>query len=244
MEAARFMNDRFYYQDQRYGAWRRLLCLGLSLLLAEPMLAREVIAIQSTATQVRGADATINQALPSANSGGAATLTVESNNGASNQRAIVQFDLSLLPNVAIKQALLVMHATASTTNGFPRTYGAYGLTSFFREPDVTWNTRVANLAWNAAGGDIGGTATSTASVAGGIGSSTPIQFDITSDVQNWYNGTPNYGTLIRDQNENSNRDPITTFGARKGTTASDAPELDVTFVQNVTNIAAVPGSGS
>jgi PQQ-like domain len=243
MEAARFMNDRFYYQDQRYGAWRRLLCLGLSLLLAEPMLAREVIAIQSTATQVRGADATINQALPSANSGGAATLTVESNNGASNQRAIIQFDLSLLPNVAIKQALLVMHATASTTNGFPRTYGAYGLTSFFREPDVTWNTRVANLAWNAAGGDIGGTATSTASVAGGIGTSTPVQFDITSDVQNWYNGTPNYGTLIRDQAENSNRDPKTTFGSRNGT-AADAPLLDVTFLQNVTNLAAVPGNGT
>src|SRR5580700_4586302 len=243
MEAARFMNDRFYYQDQRYGAWRRLLCLGLSLLLAEPMLAREVIAIQSTATQVRGADATINQALPSANSGGAATLTVESNNGASNQRAIVQFDLSLLPNVAIKQALLVMHATASTTNGFPRTYGAYGLTSFFREPDVTWNTRVANLAWNAAGGDIGGTATSTASVAGGIGTSTPVQFDITSDVQNWYNGTPNYGTLIRDQAENSNRDPKTTFGSRNGT-AADAPLLDVTFVQNVTNLAAAPDNGT
>ena len=237
------MNNPLSYKGQRYGAWQKTLCLGLSLFLAAPILAREVIAIHSTAAQVRGADATINQASPNANSGGAATLTVESNNGTSNQRAIVQFDLSLLPNVAIKQALLIMHATASTTNGFPRTYGAYGLTSFFRESDVTWNTRVANLAWNANGGDIGGTATSTASVAGGIGSSTPVQFDITSDVQNWYNGTPNYGTLLRDQAENSNRDPKTTFGSRNGT-AADAPELDVTFVQNVTNLAAVPGNGA
>jgi len=237
------MNNPLSYKGQRYGAWQKTLCLGLSLFLAAPILAREVIAIHSTAAQVRGADATINQASPNANSGGAATLTVESNNGASNQRAIVQFDLSLLPNVAIKQALLIMHATASTTNGFPRTYGAYGLTSFFRESDVTWNTRVANLAWNANGGDIGGTATSTALVVGAIGTSTPVQFDITADVQNWYNGTPNYGTLIRDQAENSNRDPKTTFGSRDGT-AADAPELDVLFVQNVTNPAAVPGDGT
>jgi len=237
------MNNPLSYKGQRYGAWQKTLCLGLSLFLAAPILAREVIAIHSTAAQVRGADATINQASPNANSGGAATLTVESNNGASNQRAIVQFDLSLLPNVAIKQALLIMHATASTTIGFPRTYGAYGLTSFFRESDVTWNTRVANLAWNANGGDIGGTATSTALVVGAIGTSTPVQFDITADVQNWYNGTPNYGTLIRDQAENSNRDPKTTFGSRNGT-AGDAPELDVLFVQNVTNPAAVPGNGT
>ena len=237
------MNNPLSYKGQRYGAWQKTLCLGLSLFLAAPILAREVIAIHSTAAQVRGADATINQASPNANSGGAATLTVESNNGASNQRAIVQFDLSLLPNVAIKQALLIMHATASTTNGFPRTYGAYGLTSFFRESDVTWNTRVANLAWNASGGDIGGTATSTAVVVGAIGTSTPVQFDITADVQNWYNGTPNYGTLIRDQAENSNRDPKTTFGSRNGT-AADAPELDVLFVQNVTNLAAAPGNGT
>jgi hypothetical protein len=242
-EATRFMNNPLSYKGQRYGAWQKTLCLGLALFLAAPILAREVIAIHSTAAQVRGADATINQASPNANSGGAATLTVESNNGASNQRAIVQFELSLLPNVAIKQALLIMHATASTTNGFPRTYGAYVLTSFFRESDVTWNTRVANLAWNANGGDIGGTATSTATVAGAIGTSTPVQFDITADVQNWYNGTPNYGTLIRDQAESSNKDPKTTFGSRNGT-AADAPELDVLFVQNVTNLAAVPGNGT
>jgi hypothetical protein len=243
MEATRFMKDGFSYKDNRYGAWQRLICVGLSLVMAEPMLAREVIAIHSTAAQVRGADATINQAQPNTNSGAAATLTVESHNAASNQRAIVQFDLSVLPNVAIKQALLLMHATSSTMNGFPRTYGAFGLTSFFRESDVTWNTRVANLTWGANGGDIGATATATASVAGGITSSTPIQFDITSEVQNWYNGTPNYGTLIKDQTENSNTGPTTIFGSRNGT-AADAPQLDVTFVQNVTNIAAAPGNGT
>ncbi|HTP45114.1 MAG TPA: DNRLRE domain-containing protein [Candidatus Acidoferrum sp.] len=240
------MNKRFSGKKHAAGApggWRRWVSLGLSLLLAAPVLAREFIAIHSTAAQVRGADATIDQANPGTNSGGAATLTVRSGSGNSNQRSIVQFDLSVLPNVAIKQALLIMHATSSTNAGFPRTYGAFGLTSFFREADVTWNTRVASLNWTASGGDFGGTATSTASVAGGISSSTPVQFDITSDVRNWYNGTPNYGTLIKDQTEGSANTPTTTFGSRNGT-AADAPELDVTFIQNVTNIAAVPGDGT
>ena len=241
-EALRFMSNLHSSKEQHYATWQKILGLALSLLLSAPLLAREVIKIQSTAAQVRGADATIDQANPGTNSGGAATLTVQSRNGNRNQRAIVQFDLSTLPNVAIKQALLILQATASTTTGFPRTYGAFGLTSFFNELNVTWNTRVAGLAWGAAGGDFGGTATATASVAGNITAATPVQFDITTDVQNWYNGTPNYGTLIKDQTEGANPAATTTFGSRNGT-AANAPELDVTFIQNVTNIAAVPGDG-
>jgi hypothetical protein len=72
------MKDRFSYHEMRYGAWQKLVCIGLSLFLAEPIVAREVIAIHSTAAQVRGADATINQKQPDTNSGAAASLTVES----------------------------------------------------------------------------------------------------------------------------------------------------------------------
>ncbi|MGA8143482.1 MAG: DNRLRE domain-containing protein [Candidatus Acidiferrales bacterium] len=235
------MNNRPSNKDQRYGAVQKILGLGLSLLLAVPLLAREVIAIHSTAAQVRGADATLDQANPATNSGGASTLTVRSLAGGANRRAIVQFDLSSLPNVAIKQALLVMHATATAGTGFPRTYDAYSLTSFFNEPDVTWNTRVANLGWNTGGGDIGGTRTGLASVPAG---SSNVQFDITADVRNWYNGTPNYGTLIKDHTESgASPGATTTFGSRNGT-AINAPELDVTFIQNVTNLAAAPGNAT
>jgi putative pyrroloquinoline-quinone binding quinoprotein len=242
MRAIRFIRTCLSGGDTRYRSWQKLVSVGLAFLLAGPLLAREVIQIHSTAAQVRGADATIDQANPGTNSGGAATLTVQSHNGNTNQRALVQFDLSSLPNVAIKQALLIMQATSSSA-GAARTYGAFGLTSFFRESDVTWNTRVAGLGWNANGGDIGGTATATASVPGGITSATPVQFDITADVQNWYNGTPNYGTLIKDQTENSGTAATTTFGSRNGT-AANAPEIDVTFLQNVTNLAATPANGT
>jgi hypothetical protein len=243
MEASRFMNRKLSRSERWYHPWEKALSLGLVLFLSSPLLARELIAIQSTATQVRAADATLDQSNPNTNSGGATTLTVRSGTLNTNERAIVEFDLSTLPNVAIKQALLIMSATSSGILGYPRTYGAYGLTSFFRQSDVTWNTRVANLGWNAPGGDFGGTATATASVPGGITSSTPIQFDITSDVRNWYNGTPNYGTLIKDQNEGSIVAATTTFGSREGT-AANAPELQVTFIQNVTNLAAAPGNAT
>jgi hypothetical protein len=242
MDAIRVKSRRFPASDKRYGMWQKALALSLSLLMAAPLMARETIAIHSTSAQVRAADATLDQANPDTNSAAATTLTVESANRGNNQRAIVEFDLSSLPNVAIKQALLVMHATSSTIVGASRTYGAYPLASFFRESDVTWNTRVANLTWGAAGGDIGGTPTATAAV-GTITSSTPVQFDISADVQNWYNGTPNYGTLIRDQAEDNFASPTTIFGSRDGT-AANAPELDVTFLQNVTNIAAIPGNAT
>jgi hypothetical protein len=242
MEGIRFIGNWFLSGDRRYAAWEKTLALTLSLFMAAPLLARETIAIHSTSSQVRGADSTLDQGNANTNTGTAATLTVESANGGKNKRAIVEFDFSSLPNVAIKQALLVMHATSSTIVGASRTYGAYPVASFSRETDVTWNTRVADLLWGAAGGDIGGTPTATASV-GTIATSTPIQFDITKDVQNWYNGTPNYGTLIRDQTENSAAAPTTMFGSREGTSAN-APEIDVTFIQNVTNLAAAPGNAT
>jgi PQQ-like domain len=242
MEGIRFMMFELLRGDLRYGTWQKIMALTLSFLMAAPLFARETIAIHSSPTQVRAADSTIDGANPTTNSAGATSLTVQALSRGLSKRALVEFDLSTLPNVAIKQALLIMHATSSTIGINARTYGAYPLASFFRESDVTWNTRVADLTWGAVGGDIGGTATATASV-GAISTPTPIQFDITPDVQNWYNGTPNYGTLIRDQTENGVAGFETIFGSREGT-AANAPELDVTFLQNVQNLAAVPGNAT
>src|SRR6202035_1898000 len=71
--------------------------------------------------------------------------------------------------------------------------------------------------------------------------STTAKFNITADVQGWYNGNPNYGTLIKDQATN---DGFTTvFGAKAASNAT-SPELDVTLVQNVTGLTATPGNGS
>src|SRR5271156_6799448 len=89
--------------------WRRWVALALALLLAAPVIARETIVVQKSGTdsQARGADATLLQATPTTNDVGN-TLTVASATGAS-KRAILEFDLSRIPNVGIKQASLTLH---------------------------------------------------------------------------------------------------------------------------------------
>jgi putative pyrroloquinoline-quinone binding quinoprotein len=74
--------------------------------------------------------------------------------------------------------------------------------------------------------------------------STTAQFDITPDVQGWYNGNPNYGTIIKDQTENDATATSTVFGSKEASVATNAPELDVTFVQNVSSLSATPGNAS
>jgi hypothetical protein len=216
---------------------RRWLSLSLALLLAAPVIARETIVLQKSATdtQARGADATLNQASPNSNNVGS-TLTVTSSRTAS-ESAILEFDLSRIANVGIKQALLTLHVTTPPSGG-TLTYQAFDVASFWQTNVVTWNTRVATTQWGTAGGDIAGTPTDTTTV---MHASTTAQFDITSDVQNWYNGSPNYGTIIKDQAANDGRTTI--FGSKEANNAT-SPELDVTFVQNVTRLTATPGNGS
>jgi hypothetical protein len=222
-------------------AWLKGWSMALMLFLAAPVLAREQVTIQKSGAnpQLRAADATLIQANPTTNTGGGGTLTVQSRTGNQNERAVVEFDLSLLPNVAIKQAQLVLHVIAPPTAS--RTYGAYRITSFFNEPDVTWNTRVATTPWGAPGGDTTGAATNTGTVTN---ASTTLQINITSQLQSWFNATPNYGTLIRDQTENNAAGVSTVFGSKEAVNPANAPQLNVTFVQNVTNLIATPGNGT
>jgi hypothetical protein len=218
--------------------WRRWVALALALLLAAPVIARETIVLQksTTDTQARGADATLLQVTPTVNDVGN-TLTVASATGA-NQHAILEFDLSRIPNVGIKQALLTLHVITPPVTAGNLTYGAYDVTNFWQANAVTWNTRVATTAWTAAGGDTAAAATATAKVNH---TSTSVQFNITTDVENWYNGTTNYGTIIKDQAANDGA--ATIFGSKEASNAT-SPELDVTFVQNVTGLTATPGNTS
>jgi len=222
-------------------AWLKGWSVVLVLFLPAPVLAREQVTIQKSGTnpQIRAADATLDQANQTTNSGAAPTLTVRSLNTGRNQRAVVEFDLSLLPNVAIKQAQLVLHVTTPPVS--TRTYGAYRITSFFNEPDVTWKTRVATTPWGALGGDATGAATNTGTVTT---LTTTLQIDITAQLQSWYNATPNYGTLIRDQTESDAIGVSTVFGSKEAVNPANVPQLNVTFVQNVTNLTAVPGNGT
>jgi len=219
-------------------SWRRWCALVTALLIAAPVIAREQIVLQKSSTdpQARGADATLNQASPNSNNVGD-TLTVSSVTGAL-EHAIVEFDLSRIPNVGVKQATLTMNVITLPSGNV--TYGAYDVANFWQSNAVTWNTRVATTAWATAGGDAATTATDTQPVM--KNGPRAIAFDITADVQGWYNGNPNYGTLIKDTAK-TNDQKLTVFGSSEASNAT-SPSLTVQFVQNVTGLTATPGNGS
>lgn len=102
-----------------------ILAVILGCSLAMPLLARETITITASSTQPRAADATINQASPNTNITGNPTLTVESRTGNRNQRALIEFDFSTLPNVGIKAATMTLQVTSTNATAV--------------EPDVTYN---------------------------------------------------------------------------------------------------------
>ncbi|MGH9641656.1 MAG: DNRLRE domain-containing protein, partial [Terriglobales bacterium] len=132
-----------------------------TLALAVPSTAREEVILQKSASdpQTRAAENFLDQA--NRNTVNAGELQVQSSRNA-NQRALILFDFSLLPNVGIKSAELTL--TIQTHPSSTRTYDAFPIDSFFVQPAATWNTRVADLGWKAVGGDIPGTATSSANV--------------------------------------------------------------------------------
>jgi len=227
----------------------------LTLTLAPALSAREQYTIQKSATnsQLRAADATLNQASATTNYSGLPTLTVSSHSGNRNERALVQFDLSALPNVGVKAASMSLYFQSFP--GAARTYGTYGVTSFYSEGGVSWTNRFSTATpasttpWGAAGGDYNGTATNTQTIPSN-GTSCPattptkVTFNVTNDILTAYNGGTNFGEEIKDSAENSGTARTTVFYSKEAANSACAPQLQLTYVQNVTSLAATPGNGS
>lgn len=243
-----------------FNTGKETLALLLTVFIAAPPIAfaREQFTIQKSTTnlQTRGADATLDHGNPNTADGGQQTLTVAtSTTSTTNKRALVQFDVSALPNVGVKAANMTLFI--QTPPGNNRTYQTHSVISFYTESGVTWNSRfstttpASSTAWTTAGGggDYSGTTTATAnvsknSVACPAANQTAVTFNVTPDTQNWYNGGTNFGEEIIDSNETQNNTSTTVFYSKEATNSACAPELTVTYVQNVTNLTAVPGNGT
>jgi hypothetical protein len=219
---------------------RFLALASLAVLFGPPANAREKKTLQRTATdvQTKAGDTCIEQDLPTAINGNATFLCVQSQSGNVNRRSLVLFDFSSLPNVGVKSAVLTLQVTSAPASS--RTYDAHRVTSLFLESTTSWNKRVDSLSWSASGGDFIGSRTSSAVINS---SSASAAWDITSDVQAWFNGTPNYGTLIKDDAENGSG-VFTAFASKEDSLEAHRPSLDVYFVQNVQNLAASGGNNS
>jgi len=244
-------------RKNRYPGREILAALVVISICVPQLLAREQYTIQKSATntQLRAADATLDHANPNTADGALTTLTVATSNANANKRAVEQFDVSALPNVGIKIANMILYI--QTLPARNRTYQSHAISSFFTESGVTWNSRfstatpASNTAWNTAGGggDYSGTVTASAnvnttSVTCPNTNATAVTFNVTADVQNAYNGGTNFGEEIIDSNEATANGGTTVFYSKETATTACAPALQVTYVQNVTNLAAIPGNAT
>jgi len=219
---------------------RFLALLSLIALFSAAANAREKKAIYRNTTdpQTKAADDCIAEDLPAAVNGNSTSLCAQSQSGNANRRSLILFDFASLPNVGVKSAVLTLQVTSPPASS--RTYSAHRITSFFLESTASWTKRAAALSWSAPGSDFTGSPTSSTVLDS---SSLSASWDITSDVQKWFSGTPNYGTLIKDNAEDGSG-VFTIFASKEDVLEAHRPRLDVYFVQNVQGLSASGSSGS
>jgi hypothetical protein len=224
--------------------WTRLLAvLFVAASFGRAVLAREQVVIQKGTNgnaQLRGGSLFLDESTPTTT--GSTDLNVKGFTG-QRQRSLVLFDLSSLPTIGVKAATLTLHVKTAPLLGV--TYGAHNVTSFWTQ-NANWTNRATDAngvstAWTAAGGSFNGTATNTQAVGTGA---TTVTFTITADARNWYNGTANYGTVIKDENESLTNLSQTVFNSFSDATVANRPALTLTYLQNVQNLTATPGNGS
>lgn len=134
-----------------------------------------------------------------ANHGDEVGMTVRGySNQGNSERCLVRFSLTgLATNVRLTAAELYLYsydpALATGAQGF---YGAYPLTGNWTEGEVTWTHANLATAWTIPGGDFLPAPDATAAKQPAAG--TWYQFDVTSRVQEWLDGTgTNHGWIIR-----------------------------------------------
>ena len=235
----------FFERCDRMKTW--VLCLmsfALLLGMTEPGLAREKKTVQKSSTdaQARGGDTWIGADVPTTNNGTVDPLDIQARSG-NEHRALLLFDLSALANVGVKAATLNLNVTSIGHNN--RVYEAHNVTSLWSELGATWNNRLGTTAWGAAGGDFNATPTSSFTISSSL---PPVPFtmnyDITPDVQGWFTGSPNYGTLIKQSSTGGNDTRGITATSRENSTVANRPGLAVTFLQQVSSLTAIAGNGN
>jgi hypothetical protein len=125
-------------------------------------------------------DAYVDQVTPSENCGGLSFLSARSLLNA-NTRSFVRFDLPELPEKAIISKATLRLTPSSLS---PRVYEVSRVSTTWNELSITWNNQPG-------------------AVLTGTQINNTMEWDVTPDVVDFYNGTPNYGWRISDQSENS-----------------------------------------
>ncbi len=180
-------------------------------------------------------DAHVNENNPNNNYGTSSSLIVRSTSGGSpdtNYRTFIRFDTSGIPAAAtVFGASLRLYM--SSDPGASRSYDAHRVTGApaWAEGAITWDNQPA----------VAGSATDTQLT--GTANNVWIEWDVTVDVQNFINlSQSNYGWRIKDQAESSGTNRQATFRSQEYGTASQRPQLVVTYSAPPPTPTATPTS--
>jgi hypothetical protein len=184
------------------------------------------------------------QSIPDANNGGSDNFEITSSlKNPKNMRGWVQFDLQKVPpDALVVSATLRLRLWHKTTNDPPqgigdstgRVYGAYQITQPWGEMNVTWTNQPNYTEAHKA------TATVPPEQGGWDGPLVWMDWDITDMVKDWRSGTPNYGVVVRDTQENSPIFYSTQFFTHNKVPGPDYyPRLLITYVTPVSVVLLV-----
>lgn len=148
------------------------------------------------------------------------------------QRMLLKFDISSLPvNATISNSTLRLVKIGG--NNTSRSVSVHRITNDWTEGagvcagtvgPVSWQQRVTSTNWTTAGGDFAASATASTNVAGNAA----YTWNVTSLVQDWYNGTHNnYGLLTKFTTENVNEERQ--FASKENATTANRPVLSVVY---------------
>ena len=224
------------------GASKKKLLLGLlTLSVGCSAFGREQKTLTLTTAATRGGDTYIDSSATTSNFGTATSLNIAGkNSGANPVRALIQFDLTSLPNAGLKQATINLFVSSINKAGF--IYEAHALTSLWTETGATWANRLATTAWTTAGGVYNATAISSLTLNNTTDVGIYHGWDVTADAQSWYGGTQNFGHLFL-QNQTHGND-ATGININSREAATNQPQLALTFLQQVSGLTATAGNGS
>jgi uncharacterized repeat protein (TIGR02543 family) len=167
------------------------------------------------------ADSKVAAQSPKNNYGSSTSVDVQAYNAGNRQRGLFQFDLSGIPvGSTIESATFAAYYYSSylaSLNPAGRTYNLYPNTNPWTENAVTWNTRPGY---------------DTSQVASAImpDSFGWVTWDVTTMVQGWVDGTPNYGFVMMDSNETGGVNRLGMFHSREYADSGYTPWLVIDYV--------------
>ena len=183
-----------------------------------------------------GTDTLIREDFPDANSPRLTELSIGKTLGNSELRALLQFNISPIPQTDTILNATVQVYLKTVTGRSNITVKAYRLTSEWIETKASWNNRIGSSSWSSVGGDYDPIELSTQVFLNS--SEDYYNFTITELTRNWVNGNyNNYGIILIASNVSAGN--FSKISSSDSTTASQRPQIIIEHIANVIPTAEI-----